>query len=168
MVASTDAFKNAFPACKGRFCWWGKRGWTLERGSAPGRAVAHSKGPSGVHGLSIKDTHLLPRGCHLKVISLWGFFSRLMMCEKNSQAKPGKDLRHLACFSHRLSSSSLWMFYPVIQKNQRSKDSHLIHEADFDLEEFPKKSFGTRVRYNFVKMYQKSRKQIIFNSTCDM
>ena len=55
------------------------------------------------------------------------------------------------------------MFYPVIQKNQRSKDSHLIHEADFDLEEFPKKSFGTRVRYNFVKMYQKSRKQIIFN-----
>ena len=154
--------KMPFLPAKGDFAGGGKWGWTLERGSAPGRAVTHNKGLRGVHGLSIEDTHLLPRGCHLKVISLWGFFSRLMMCDKNSQATPGKDLRHLACFSHHLSSSSLWMFYPVIQKNQRSKDNHLIHEADFDLEEFTKKSFSARVSYNFVKMYQKSRKQIIF------
>lgn len=64
VVASTGAFKNIFPASKGRSGWQGKLNWALER------AVANNKGLSGAHGLSIKDTHLLSMRRHHAVVSL--------------------------------------------------------------------------------------------------
>lgn len=160
-----------FP-CKQREIWLpGKFSWTVDKGWAPGRALAHNKGLSGAHSLAIKGTHLLSMSCHHEVVSLCVFFSRLMMCDKNSQAGPGKNLKwgthHPACFNNHPSFRYLWLFHPIIQRNQRSKDNNILLEADFVLKKFPE-SFSINLSYIFLWKHIKIEYKLYLYYMCNI